>query len=209
MTKTMTTVALAAALLLCPLAVSAQQVEITPFVGYMFGGDFRSSWDDDDRYRNLNVKEAANYGLMVDFAITRSAMIELIWVRQSTELEIPPIAAPSATEFTTDLDVDYFHAGFMWQWTPSNIRPYVVGTLGGTSFSPDGSGSTTKFSTSIGGGVKLFMGNHFGFRFDGRIYSTYVDSDTVVYCNPYYCANFNDSTYFVQWDAKAGVIVAF
>jgi hypothetical protein len=211
MTRALIFLSIFSAMLLSPLLASAQQVmEITPFMGFMFGGDFRSYWSSDNEWRNVSVKESSDYGAFLDFAISRNAMIELMWVRHDTELENPPFATPVGDiELSRDLTLDYFHAGFMWQWTPSNIHPYVVGTLGGTRFVPEGSSSTTKFSTSIGGGAKVFFGDHFGFRFDGRIYSTYIDESDAVYCNPYYCYHFSDSTYFVQWDAKAGFIVAF
>ena len=59
---------------------------------------------------------------------------------------------------------------------------------------------------AIGGGVKYFFNPHFGIRADGRAYSSYLGSETIV-CGAYYtCSQTNWVTNFV---ANGGIVIAF
>jgi hypothetical protein len=58
-----------------------------------------------------------------------------------------------------------------------------VGTIGVTRFSPDGDfDSETRFSLTMGGGVKWYFNEHWAARVEGRAYFTIFDSDAQVFC---------------------------
>ena len=108
-----------------------------------------------------------------------------------------------------DLELEYWHLGFLYQWAPGQVRPYLVASLGATRFDPVGLTGETRFSWSLGGGFKLMFSDNVGLRFDGRFYSTLVDEDDDVFCDPFGCYRLDDSTYLLQGDVKGGIIFAF
>ena len=190
---------------LIALPALAQNVEITPFAGYLFGGEFEDRFDDDNRQR-IDVEESANFGLLLDFSLSPNAAIELLWVAQDTELRIDRAFGPSFVP----LKIQYYHAGFRWMWASDVINPYVVGSIGATGFDLGGvSGTTTRFSWSGGGGVIFLPSEHFGVRFEGRVYSTFIEEDEDIYCDPYGCITYYDSTFLFQFDMKVGLVFRF
>jgi opacity protein-like surface antigen len=153
----------------CPALASAVDVEISPLLGFRFGGQFHEETTDQD----VDLKEGAAYGLAIDVEYAPDKMVEVLYSRQSTSIE--------DTDF--DLDVEYFHIGGVAEFTQAHYTPYAVGTLGATRFSPDGGfDSETRPSLSLGGGVKWFFNEHWAARVEGRAYFTIFDSDAEVFC---------------------------
>ena len=190
--------------LLLAAPAAAQRVEITPFVGFQFAGEFEDRFDVDD-FNDVDVEEGESYGVLVDFGLSRSSQIELLYSRQDTELREDRLFGLSLLE----LEIEYWHLGFLYQWGPGQVRPYLVLSLGATNLAPVGFDDTTRFSWSAGGGVKLMFSEHVGFRADGRFYSTLIDEDDDVFCDPFGCFSYDDSTFFFQLDVKAGIVFAF
>jgi len=185
------------------------QFEITPFIGYQFGGDFIDRWGDNDTI-SADIDESSNYGLLVNIGVFQGFQIELMYSRQDTEL-VPDRRPPAEGWIDTDMTVEYYHAGALYQWKFDKIRPYVAGSMGATRFAPEQLGSDTRFSWSAGGGVKLMFNPHLGLRLDGRFYSTYIDSSEKEWYNDYWDEYYyyRDRTFLYQWNARAGLILAF
>lgn len=154
-----------------PAIAGAVDVEISPAIGYRFGGQFT----DDTTGQDVDVKEAASFGLAVDVEYAPDRMIEVFYSRQSTEIEdVSP---------ALDLDVEYFQIGGVAEYSQENYTPYAVGTLGATRFSPDGGlDSETRFSLTFGGGVKWFLNESWAIKAEGRAFITIFDSDAEVFC---------------------------
>jgi len=208
-------VLLALAVLLVAPPAAAQEpsrFEITPFVGYRFGGDFTAFDDFDDELfdTGLTIEDDASFGVVADVNLFRNLYLELLFSRQSTELTLDEgFLLPREVLF--DIDVDTYHAGVLYQWTPGQVQPFVTATAGVTRFSPDRGGlsSDTQFSIAFGGGVKLKLSDVVGLRFDGRVMSTFVDEDEEIFCGRRYCYSYDDSSYLVQGEITAGLLFAF
>ncbi len=189
-------------------AASASDFEFTPFVGYRLDGEF-------DRvsgagFYDTEIEESDALGFILGFNVSPNLMIELMASRQATELVDPGFSLGSSFKIL-DLDVDYYHIGLLYQWRPGHIEPFVVGSLGATSFSPDvlGFSDETRFSVSLGGGVKMFISNHLGLRLEGRVFSTLIDRDDDVFCERNDCYRFDDSDYLTQSELRGGLIFRF
>ncbi len=183
----------------------APAIELTPFAGFQFGGWFSEEFGYNSGLDDIDIDESATWGLILDVAVNRHAQIELLYSRQETEFHPPRFSGGPRS----DLDIEYFQLGFLWQWTPGQVRPFVVGSLGAASFDPERGGSETRFATTVGGGVKLVVNDHFGFRFEGRAYTTFMEHDDVVFCDPSYCHYHRDGSVLVQFDLKAGLVFSF
>ena len=178
--------------------------EITPFIGYMGGGNFEDPLDGSDR----NLKEDTVFGLFADIvADTPERHYELLFSSQSSTVKgaIP-----------LDLDVQYLHIGGTVGYTDNpRVTPYFGATVGATRFSPDAPGmdDETKPSLSLGGGMKIPITDHIGLRFDARAFVTLLDSDSQIFCvstgDFAGCRIRAQSDAFVQYAASLGITAAF
>jgi opacity protein-like surface antigen len=179
------------------------QFEITPFYGYMAGGQFESALTNTDR----DLDENNNFGVIFNAAVDEWRHYEFLFSSQSTEIDgSTPI----------DLDVQYLQIG----GTISNpdaerVIPYFGITVGAARFSPDQSGldDETKFAFTIGTGVKVPITDHIGVRFDARAFVSLLDTDGNIFCisdnGVGTCAIRTKSDTLLQYHAALGLIVAF
>lgn len=178
--------------------------EITPFIGYLGGGQFEDPNDRSDR----DVQEDTIFGLFVDVvADVPERHYELLYANQSTRVQ-------GATPL--DMDIEYLHIGGSVSYTDvPHIVPFFAATVGATRFSPDVTGldDETKLSFSLGGGVKIPITDHIGLRFDARAFISMLNSDAEIFCvsNPPTagCRISARSDTFVQYAAGLGITVGF
>jgi hypothetical protein len=194
---------------------SAQgRFEIHAFGGYRVGGeiDQRRSLLPEDPPTRFQFNEAAVYGLEFNVGITQAMYVGFLWSHQGTDLEpdavlgIPidlPVSIPS--------DIDHYQGVFLYHWgTPEDqVRPFVLGGLGVSHIDVEGLSGESKFSYSVGAGVKIFVTDPFGFRFQARYAPTYLSSDVDRVCDPFGCFFIEDTNYIHQFDFTGGIIVRF
>jgi opacity protein-like surface antigen len=185
--------------LLLPTAAMAGEFEITPFLGYQFGGDVTTFYQGE--YHDVNINSSGNWGLVLSLGLSPMTQIELLYSTQDTE------ADADRFEDSLGLRIDYWQVSMLWNFDPdSQIQPYVVFGIGGTWLRPDGFSSLSRFSGNFGGGAKIFFSDNIGLRLEGRFYGTYINS-TTSYCDPFWCYGYNNSLY--QFDVSAGLIIRF
>ena len=185
--------------LLAPTAAMAGEFEITPFLGYQFGGDVETFYQ--GTYHDVNINSSENYGVVLSLGLSPVSQIELLYSTQDTK------ADASRFEDSLGLRIDYWQVSMLWGFDPdSQINPYVVFGIGGTYLQPDGFSSELKFSGNLGGGVKIMFSDSIGVRLEGRFYGTYINS-TTSYCDPFWCYGYKNSLY--QFDVSAGLIIRF
>lgn len=137
----------------------AQQFELTPFAGYSVGGTFDSTEGD------AEIQPDLDYGLTMSWRVRPDGLIELLYSRQETTLEIDRFRG---TE-TIDFDVELFHFGGLWEiGNRERSHPFLALSVGGTHFSPPTLSDEWAFSAGISGGLKHWFSEHFGLRLEGR-----------------------------------------
>ena len=185
--------------LLVPTAAMAGEFEITPFLGYQFGGDVETFYQ--GAHHDVNINSSENWGVVLSLGLSPMTQIELLYSTQDTE------ADAQRFEDSLGLKIDYWQVSMLWNFDPdAQIQPYVVFGIGGTWLRPDGFSNTSRFSGNIGGGAKIFFSDSIGLRLEGRFYGTYINS-TTSYCDPFWCYGYNNSLY--QFDVSAGLIIRF
>lgn len=201
--------ALALAALAAPaLADGAYRFELTPQVQYRFGGTL-SGEDSAISSVDLDVNDGEGFGVTFDIPLSRSLQLELLASRQATELRFDE-GLFGGTADVADIDITYLHAGILFQGGNRDVSPFFVASAGATRLDPDvpGADSETRFSVSLGGGVKVFFNEHVGMRFEGRGFWTAV-GDNNNQCDRYSCwDDYNDND-LTQGVASAGLIVAW
>ncbi|MEM1177117.1 MAG: outer membrane beta-barrel protein [Acidobacteriota bacterium] len=180
--------------------------EITPTIGYRFGGEFESDFF--DFFSDFELEDSSSYGVTIERAITSNLRIEFLWSHQETELIEDRFFVFDSGTSLFDIDVDFYHVGLMYQWNPGKIRPFVVGSIGATRFDPIPSDLSTesRLSASVGGGAKFMLTDNFGIRAEGRLFNTFLEDDEDFYCLRD-CRS--DEDYVYQAEARLGLIFAF
>jgi opacity protein-like surface antigen len=179
------------------------QFEITPFYGYMAGGEFENPSTNTDR----DLDENNNFGVIFNSAVEQWRHYEVLYTSQSTEID---------GTLPIDLDVQYLQIG----GTVSNpdaehVIPYFGITIGAARFSPDQSGfdDETKLAFTVGTGFKVPITEHIGVRFDVRAFVSLLDTDGNIFCvsdnGVGTCAIRTKSDTFLQYHAALGLIVGF
>ena len=185
----------------------AQGVEIAPFGGYRFGGDFFELITD----RPVDLDGAVSFGAALDVPLRWSPgfQIEGLFSHQQADFIIQPTQHGPVT--LARATVDHWLGGGLQEFGGDRVRPFLTGLLGLTRYAGDGD-NEIRFTLSAGGGVKLFPTRHFGVRFDARVYTTFVEADVGLFA----CSSFSGTCLVgfradVVWQAEgtAGVVFRF
>ena len=140
---------------------------------------------------SVHVNSSQNVGAGFAVNLNELDAVELYWQRQFTEGRLPAeLVAPPATgdQSAFDLNIDQYHMNFIHHYEISvpRTKPYVMAGLGATTYRANGNGQSdarSYFSFSIGGGIKYYLNNHFGFRGEARWSPTLVSaSDSSFWC---------------------------
>ena len=179
----------------------AQDYEITPFVGWRTS----SSLEDANTGATIDLAETSSFGIILSMKRDKDTNYDFLFSRQSTELQSS--TTPSNTE---SLRIDYYQLGGTVFYDYDKLHPFVSGGLGATHISPANNdfSSVTKFSLSVGGGLKFPFTQNVGLRLEARGYGTVVSSGGTILCSGGCVAKFTGSL-FMQFEASAGLSIAF
>lgn len=198
--------ALAVLLLAAPAwgETSVGRFEIAPFIGYRVGGDFELA-----DAGEVDLAGRRSFAAALDLRRDPLAQYELYYSRQATRLERgTPLGG-------TEVEVEYLHVGgTLIVAEAPRIAPYILATLGATRFATDAPGarSDTRFSLAFGAGLRVPLGARLALRLEGRIWHTFVDTDTAFFCASGelggVCAIRASGGSFWQYAASAGIAIA-
>ncbi|MEJ2369893.1 MAG: hypothetical protein P8Y07_03455 [Gemmatimonadales bacterium] len=148
-------------------------------------------------------------------------------------LELTPMVGVS-TAGGVDIDTEVSNnesfsvgSGFTWGGTLGNylsdyvqfevmVSPFFLVGAGAAIFTPDNRDlpddvdpldSTTRFQWGIGGGLKVFVSSHVGFRFQGRYKPTNVGTQPELWCGIWTCAVVDATQYLNSGEFLGGVII--
>lgn len=182
--------------------------ELTPIASYRVGGSF--SEKDGPGRAELNESEAA--GLAFNILANPNGQYELLYTRQNTEAETSGLLT---SDPAIDMDIESFHFGGTYLFDGERARPFIALTLGMTRFDPGLSDASSEnfFSASFGGGIQLRPRSRLGIRLEARVFTTFVDSDSAIFCGSDNGAGFClvqlDAKTVSQWEARAGLVFRF
>ena len=167
-----------AVLLLIPAAALAQshRFELTPYAGWRFDGEFNVDGDFLEE-RDVRLDEGASFGVIFDVPLNPNWQLEFLANRQNSEFIVDAgLFTPEVS--LGDVTVDVVTAGVLYQWGPGQVQGFFSGGLGIARIEPDREAleAESRFAGNIGGGVKVFLAENVGLRFEGRGY--WVDLET-------------------------------
>jgi hypothetical protein len=172
-----------AAVLSLPILCSAQgsRFEISPFWGYLFGGDVLKNSEDSPV--EIRVADHSTYGIRAGYDLSRKFAIELQASRSDSELRDSRYSAPFPFR------ADYYLVYGKLSFADDPVKPYIALGAGDarldTLFAPNFAASPNpafnaheirnRFTGSLALGVDWFFSHHLGVRVDGRVYATNIN----------------------------------
>ena len=183
----------------------AQDVEVSPFYGYRFGGSFVDLYTP----QPFDFDCAPAMGVVFDVRLYDSDdfQIEGLFTHQAAAVLVSPGAGRPVSEWR--VSADHWLAGGLQEFSAGPVVGFTTGMLGLTRYAAEGN-SEYRFTVSGGGGVKMFADRRLGVRLDGRVFATFVDgANNTVACAPGVCLV--GLHVDVAWQAEftAGVSVRF
>ena len=203
-------------------AMAQGKVEISGLIGWTFSDGVTGSpykAPDGNTYDAVDLKDSMNWGLMFGVMASDNLEVGFMFNQQMSALRL------EGSQFRElgDMNINSYHGyvGINFGDPESKVRPYVLMGIGATNYgsvnytnaagSAASTGSDTQFSTTWGGGVKLYPSPRLGFRIGMRWTPTYIKSDPGGWwCDPYWgCYMVGNAQYANQFDFSGGVTIRF
>ncbi len=198
---------------LAPTVAQAEQgfkprFELTPFVGYRTGDEFDLE-DPDGNDTTADVDDASSFGFDVGIYRDRTSFYELLYSRKEGDLDFKLETSPDA-----ELTTEYYHFGGTLLFPDEGyVVPWLSLTIGATRLAASGPyDSETRFSTSLGGGLRLPFTDNLSANLGIRGYLTLLDSNSDIFCignGDLNCAVRSTGSTYLEFEASLGLSVAF
>ena len=190
--------------------IRSNTIEISPFYGRLFGGEFARG-SNSLFTEKVDVDDANTYGLRVGYNATEMFEFEVQASRTDTHF----VSHESGDVFGAggerlgDLRIDYLLGYGTFNFGHRRVLPYVTIGAGVGRLQPShtatASHDSTRFTGSLGAGLKFFATPNFGIRVDGRGYSTYLNRDDT--CGHH--DRCDDRHYLTNGEVSGGLIFSF
>ncbi len=200
--------ALACALATVSMPSMAKQtlnVEVTPLIGYRFGGDFDTTKD--KVHNRIELSEDTSYGLLTAWSFDRKRQGEFLISHYNTNFS----QSDDFSASNTGLGITYAHLGGNVPLSEGPIPFYMTGGLGLTHLAPSDEqlSNETRFSVNIGLATKIELSERVSLRLDSRLYGTFFNSDSAIFCDVETCAIYISSDIWFQSEVSAGITYRF
>jgi opacity protein-like surface antigen len=202
-------------LLLSSAAFGQGRFEFTPMVGISTAGSVDLDINDLDR-RSFSVGSGFTWGGTLGYFLSRYVQFEVEYARQNSSLSRNFDLDPDIPQ-SIGLGVDQILGNLVFQTSLAGggVAPFFLVGAGAAIFTPDNSelqlddelGSSTRFQWGIGGGVKLYVTDRIGFRFQGRYRPTNAGSQLEIWCGIWSCGVVDATQYLNAGEFLGGVII--
>lgn len=206
---------MALVLLLSSAAFGQGRFEFTPMVGISTAGSVDLDINDLDR-RSFSVGSGFTWGGTLGYFLSRYVQFEVEYARQNSSLSRNFDLDPDIPQ-SIGLGVDQILGNLVFQTSLAGggVAPFFLVGAGAAIFTPDNSelqlddelGSSTRFQWGIGGGVKLYVTDRIGFRFQGRYRPTNAGSQLEIWCGIWSCGVVDATQYLNAGEFLGGVII--
>ena len=189
--------------LLLSWPAAAQTVQIAPLGGYRFGGDLFELATN----RQVDADGAPVLGGTINVALGDGLSVEGLVSHQAARVAVSEGASHPLTN--VHVVVDQWLAGGRQEFGNGRARPFLSGLLGLTRYGTEGD-NEIRFAVSAAGGVIVDLDRRLGVRFDGRVFTTFIDGNARAgACTPGICVIALDVDVVWQAEFSAGLVVAF
>ncbi|HXW04285.1 MAG TPA: hypothetical protein VD833_03560 [Vicinamibacterales bacterium] len=192
------------AMLAAGAPAGAQTVDVAPFVGYRFGGEFFETVTGQE----VDLDGAPTLGVVVNVPFRDDLLVEALFTHQKADVVVP---SSSGVPTLFPVSVDHWMGGGLREMGRGPARPFLTGLLGITRYGVPGD-NEIRFTVAAGGGIRLFPTRHLGVRLEGRLFATFADIEgRAIACAPGagFCLFALDTDVLWQAEFKSGLVASF
>jgi len=157
-------------------AKAQEKAQIFGLAGYQLNGDVTVARGE------LMFDDGMSYGLGFDIPVDRYMQAEISWSMASSNVSLDEYLGENIP--ISDLYIHTFQAGALVEPNKGKkVSPFGLFSLGATLFTPTEGNyeDEWRFSIALGGGVKVYLSDKIGLRFQGRLMIPMVFEGTSVY----------------------------
>lgn len=209
-------------LALTALTAAAQDrtgtVEISPFGGVNIGGTLYAGSNAIFSH-DVDTQSAGTFGLRVGGNVNRWFGLEANYSQATANLEgRGGTGLFGRGSKVGEMKFQNYGLDFVFNFGKRRVIPYMTVGLGATTFTarvPDVPEETdTRFTSSLGLGVKIFFNPHVALRFDGKARATYINNarcnrDYTLYCSDDNYYDSDRTRWYTSGEATGGLTFAF
>jgi hypothetical protein len=183
----------------------------------VFGGGFSTDQSEQLPPGKLTLRSGIGYGVEIGYTFNGNLWLEGTYLRQSTDITFVPQPGFTAPLTTSGFATNYIHGGGRYEFGQQNVHPFLGLGAGITIYDPqkEGIGTSTNFSVSVEGGVRMMLGKgaqqRFGIRATARGWFSFVPNGSLQsWCDYYYgCYTTEGTSTVTQGEGSIGVVVTF
>jgi len=160
--------------------------DFTPFIGYRTSMSFPSEPHGTGTNPSVVLDAGPSYG--VSFGVRlhdEDDLVEIRWARQDSYVHSegitpqPPRQRVILDQFHVDFSHEYLMEEYGWgRW----VRPFAIGSVGGTHVSSSTNFNFMQFSFGLGGGIRFYASRHFGFKIQAEWLPVFAHSQVAFIC---------------------------
>ena len=188
----------------------AQRKELMAFAGYRTGGSFNVTSTD---FLTFEIEDGFNFGLALGLMISPEMEVEFMWSQTNSQLSGYLISPILEKEAVFDIHTSQFHVNFLFLFPQGNKRfvPYFLMGLGLTLADPKGEvNGETRFSYSLGGGLKAMVNERMGIRLQAKWNPTYINTSSELWVDYWgFVYAIPISQYMSQGEFTGGIFFRF
>jgi opacity protein-like surface antigen len=131
----------------------------------IFGGH---AWLDD--YGIFNPEDKFLYGARIGYWLSNHWTLEGSGQRMKTHSQFAVLGLEQ-----TDITMEALRLNLLYNFGTGSFRPFLTAGGGNEKFTADGFGQSCHFGWNAGGGFRIFLGDHWNLRADGRYMRTKIE----------------------------------
>jgi hypothetical protein len=184
------------------------RIDVTPLIGYRSSITFPTVQGAQGNGVNAVLAERPSYGFAVGMRLTEEDLVELRWARQASDIHLADASLTSTKVVLHQVHLDCTHEFIMDNW-PIWVRPYVVGSVGGTHIDGGKDSAFTRFSFGLGAGLKVYFSRHVGLRFQAEWLPIVISPEVGAFVCGAGCVVHLSATAVSQGEIVAGPVFRF
>lgn len=167
----------------------------------------------------LGISGSGSFGVVFDIRLIQKMKLELSWDRQLTQLNFhegimntPPDQTSDERPVTklSDLNVDYYLIGLIYDWSQTNLKPFIGASVGMVRMIPKEDFSTeSRFAFAPIVGLEMYASSFFAFRAHARFMIGNMPAGEMFTPGSGDAYVHHKDTFMIQYQIGLGAVLAF
>ncbi len=176
-------------LVMVPLSGFTRQFEFVVMGGYQFGGMVDETTQQEGVFTPgpaLGLSGSGNWGVIADYRLGSKLLLELSFDRQPTTLNYHvPVGEHTEISPLSDITVDYYQGGLLYDWSVTRLKPFAGGTVGIVVLTPSDERYHSETHLAFAGllGLRYFLTDAVALRLQGRFLLSKIPKGELFFSN--------------------------